>query len=161
MDFNQLIFREALAKDLATIIKFLSQDEVSGSRENSSAEVTQEYLNAFKRIEDDKNNELIVAEIDSKVVGTLQIAYIPYLTGQGEIRAQIEAMQIDPGLRGAGVGTKLMSWAIERAKEKGCGMVQLNCHKLRERSHNFYKKLGFTPTHLGFKLNFGKPYSGE
>ena len=44
-----------------------------------------------------------------------------------------------------------MKWAIELAREKNCGLVQLTMDRRRERAGTFYRRLGFVATHEGFK----------
>jgi hypothetical protein len=46
----------------------------------------------------------------------------------------------------------MMQWAIARARERGCGLVQLNSDKTRLEAHNFYEALGFKASHEGFKF---------
>ncbi|MED5451810.1 MAG: GNAT family N-acetyltransferase, partial [Candidatus Thermoplasmatota archaeon] len=48
-------------------------------------------------------------------------------------------------------GTRFLEWAIERAEERGCSMVQLTSDKQRLEAIGFYEKLGFRATHEGFK----------
>ena len=65
------------------------------------------------KILNDKNQELIIFENDEKeIIGTLQLTFIPYLTYQGGIRAQIEAVRIHNNFRGKGFGKQLFEWAI-------------------------------------------------
>jgi GNAT superfamily N-acetyltransferase len=45
-----------------------------------------------------------------------------------------------------------MRHAIERARRLGCYRVQLTSNVVRSDAHRFYERLGFTPSHLGFKL---------
>jgi GNAT superfamily N-acetyltransferase len=45
----------------------------------------------------------------------------------------------------------MMRWALERCREKGCGMVQLTSNKKRLDAHRFYVRLGFQQSHEGFK----------
>jgi GNAT superfamily N-acetyltransferase len=45
-----------------------------------------------------------------------------------------------------------MQWAIARAREAGCRMVQLTTNKRRPAAHRFYESLGFVPSHTGMKL---------
>ena len=56
--------------------------------------------------------------------------------------------------RNAGIGSQMMRWAVERCREKGCGMVQLTSNKKRIDAHRFYERLGFQRSHEGFKLYF-------
>jgi GNAT superfamily N-acetyltransferase len=55
-------------------------------------------------------------------------------------------------LRGRGIGAALMAHAVERARARGCGIVQLSTNKARADARRFYERLGFTATHEGMKL---------
>ena len=46
----------------------------------------------------------------------------------------------------------MMRWAIERARERGCALVQLTTDKRRGDAHRFYRRLGFEASHEGMKL---------
>ena len=83
----------------------------------------------------------------------MQLYSIPYLTYQGGIRAQIEAVRIREDQRGKGIGVQLFLWAIERAKERNAHVVQLTTDKKRPEAIRFYQKLGFQATHEGMKLH--------
>jgi ribosomal protein S18 acetylase RimI-like enzyme len=56
--------------------------------------------------------------------------------------------------RGQGIGSKMFDYAINRAKEKGCVMVQLTTDKQRPEAIKFYENIGFVATHEGMKLKF-------
>lgn len=58
-------------------------------------------------------------------VAVLQMTFIPYLTYQGGWRALIEGVRVSSKLRGEGVGGTMFEWAIARARERGCHVVQL------------------------------------
>ena len=51
-----------------------------------------------------------------------------------------------------GLGDRLMRHAIARARDRGCGLVQLTSDKERADAHRFYERLGFRATHDGMKL---------
>ena len=55
----------------------------------------------------------------------LQLTVIPYLTYQGGWRALIEGVRVDATLRSKGLGRTMFEWAISRAKQRGCHLVQL------------------------------------
>ena len=59
------------------------------------------------------------------------------------------------GVRSQGVGKALIEWAIARARERGCIMVQLTTDKARVDAKRFYEGLGFVASHEGMKLHFG------
>lgn len=152
----ELQFREVLEADLSIVIKMLADDQLGSQREDDSIPINDAYQNAFKTIHSDPNNELIVVEtiINSKtiIVGMLQLTFIPYLTYKGSWRCLIEGVRIHKDYRGKGLGTQFFEWAIKRAKDKGCNIVQLTSNKQRSGAIRFYESLGFKASHEGFKL---------
>lgn len=149
---THLTFRLATTEDLPEIINMLADDVYGSTRENTSAIVTDNYLNAFKKIQQDPNQELTVAEINRNKVATFQLTFIQYLNFKGTLRGQIEAERTHSDYRGQGIGTQVLTYAINRAKEKGCHMIQLTSDKRRLDTIKFYEKLGFKASHEGFKL---------
>jgi GNAT superfamily N-acetyltransferase len=148
----QLVFRKALLTDIPGLVSMLSDDELGALREDGSRPLNQKYLQAFAEIESDANNELTVVESDGEVVGMLLLTFIPYLTYIGSWRCLIEGVRIHSDHRGQGLGAKFLQWAIERARERDCRIVQLTSDKKRPSALRFYESLGFKATHEGFKL---------
>ncbi|PAD34127.1 GNAT family N-acetyltransferase [Terribacillus saccharophilus] len=153
MDLNQVIFREAKIQDLDRIVYMLSDDVLGSKREDYKQPLPDSYINAFKSINSDPNNELIVACYGREIIGVQQITFTPFITYQGGSRATIEGVRTAPSVRGKGVGSELIKWAIQRAKKRGCHIVQLTTDKNRPEALHFYEKLGFMPSHEGLKLH--------
>jgi GNAT superfamily N-acetyltransferase len=149
---TKLKFRLAKADDLADIIRMLSDDALGASREKFEPVLADSYLQAFENIAKDPNQELTIVEMDGEKVGTYHLTFIQYLTHQGGLRAQIEAVRTDSRYRGQGVGTKIFEYIIDMARQKGCNMVQLTTDKQRPDAIKFYQTIGFVPTHEGMKL---------
>jgi GNAT superfamily N-acetyltransferase len=147
-----LQFREALESDIPNLVEMLSDDELGVMREDSSLPVNQGYLKAFNSIDEDSNNELTIVESNGKIVGMLQLTFIPYLSHIGSWRCLIESVRIHSSYRGQGLGSEFFQWAIERAKKRSCSIVQLTSDKQRPDALRFYESLGFVATHEGFKL---------
>ncbi|MGD7023990.1 GNAT family N-acetyltransferase [Rossellomorea vietnamensis] len=147
-----LTFREAGERDVDTIVKMLSDDILGSKRERYEHPLPDSYIQAFKAIDKDPNNELIVACLEGEVIGVLQITFTPYLTHQGSWRATIEGVRTSSGVRGLGAGTEMMEWAIQRAKDRDCHLIQLTTDKQRPEALRFYEKIGFEATHEGMKL---------
>lgn len=145
-------YRIATEQDIAKIVSMLADDFLGSLRERFEDPLPDSYLKAFREIEADPNNELIVAEIDGQVVGTLQLTLTPSISFQGGKRCTVESVRVDAAHRGSGIGREMMLWAIERAKEKGCVSMQLTTNNERTDAHRFYERLGFTKSHLGMKL---------
>ncbi len=129
----------------------LADDPIAAAREGDPSDVV--YLDAFEAIDADPRQELIVAEDGGRVVGTMQITFIPGLSRKGGERALVEAVRVGASMRGQGLGRAMMRWAIDRARERGCRMVQLTSDKARADAHRFYTSLGFVDSHVGFKLS--------
>lgn len=147
-----LTFRLATEVDLIAIIQLLADDPLGASREKIVTPLPATYLQAFATIRNDSNQELMVAEMDGEIVGTFQLTFIQYLTHQGGLRAQIEAVRVSSAHRGKGIGKIMFNYAIARAEQKGCYVVQLTTDKQRPGAIRFYETLGFVATHEGLKL---------
>jgi ribosomal protein S18 acetylase RimI-like enzyme len=148
----QVQFRPATRADLPAIVCMLAEDELGAQRERVETPLPQGYYTAFEAITSDPNQELIVAELDGEVVGTLQLTYLPTLSYQGGTRAQVESVRVLAGVRGQGIGESMMKWAMERARQRGCHLMQLTSHRSRVDAHRFYERLGFTKSHIGMKI---------
>jgi len=151
-----LTFREAVDADVLTLVKLFADDPLGAQREDISEPLNPAYKHAFEAISGDPNNELVVIESDGRLVGTLQLTFLPNLTRLGSWRCQIEGVRIHRDFRGHGLGARLFAWAVERAREKGCRLMQLTSDKERPEAIRFYEKLGFRATHEGFKMNLAE-----
>ncbi|KAA3620623.1 MAG: GNAT family N-acetyltransferase [Flavobacterium sp.] len=149
-----MTFRQAIRKDVPAIVEMIADDKLGKNRENYKMPLPNSYYKAFENISADNNQELIVVESEnSEIIGTLQLSFIQYLTYQGGIRAQIEAVRIRKDERGGGLGTKMFEWAIDRTKQRKAHVLQLTTDKKRPDALQFYKKLGFKDSHEGMKLH--------
>jgi GNAT superfamily N-acetyltransferase len=145
-----MIIREAVRADLPAIVALLADDVLGKARELPA--VDDAYERAFAAIDADPRNVLIVAQDGDEVVACMQVIYIPGIGRHGTERSQIESVRVYSRRRGKGVGRQLMAWAIEQARERGCGMMQLSSDKSRVDAHRFYASLGFAASHEGMKL---------
>ena len=146
-------FRLAKRADLPSIVRMLADDDLGRRRERYEDPLPEAYSSAFDQIESDPNHELIVAEHDGEIIGTLHLMFLPSISFQGGLRAQVESVRVDKRFQSQGIGSALMQWSIQRAKQRGAHIVQLTTHKTRVDAHRFYERLGFKGTHLGMKLS--------
>lgn len=151
---NHLTFRLATKADLPAIVAMLADDVLGADREVTGATLSPVYEQAFEKISQDPHQELTVATLNGEIVATYQMTFIQYLAFSGGMRAQIEAVRTHAAYRGQGIGTKVFNYAINRAREKGCHLVQLTSDKKRVDAIRFYESLGFVASHEGFKLRF-------
>jgi GNAT superfamily N-acetyltransferase len=148
-----LHYRLATEADLPTIVQLLADDALGQTRETYQLPLPDTYLRAFTAIQNDPHQELTVVENEGQIVGTFQLTFIQYLTYQGGIRAQIEAVRVRADYRGQGLGTSIFQYAIGRAKARGAHLLQLTSDKQRPDAIRFYESLGFVASHEGMKLH--------
>lgn len=145
-------FRRAQARDIPAIVALLADDPLGGQREEPALPLSECYTTAFAAIELDPNQLLAIAEDGARIVGTLQLTFIPGLSRKGAWRGQVEAVRIVADRRQSGLGQRMFEWAIATCRTRGCSLVQLTTDKARPDAHRFYEQLGFMPSHLGYKL---------
>ncbi len=126
-------------------------DDPLGAQRESPDDLTP-YLAALERSSADPNQHLVVAVREGRVVGTLQLTVLPGLSRKGSTRSLIEGVRIHSDERGSGLGTRFIEWAIEESRRQGCQLVELTSDATRTDAHRFYERLGFTASHVGFKL---------
>lgn len=149
---SEVTFRVARVDDLRGILALLADDDVARARSGYAEAPTPKLVAAFEEIERDPNNELLVGERSGELIATLQLTILPGLSRGGMRRAQVEAVRVRSDLRGLRIGEGLMAYAIERARQRDCGLMQLTTDLRRHDAHRFYLHLGFEATHSGMKL---------
>ncbi len=153
MEHSRLNIRRATRDDLPAIVRLLADDPLGQQREVVADPLPESYAQMFALIDSDPRHELIVVELDGEVIGTAHLMLLPSLSYRGSMRAQVESVRVDRRYRSQGVGTHLFRWLIDRARAKGCRLVQLTTHAQRADAHRFYERLGFVASHVGMKLD--------
>ncbi len=134
------------------IVLLIADDGLGRGREDVAEPLNPRYAAAFRAVDADPNQLLVVAERDGTIVGTFQLSFVPGVSRLGSWRGQIEAVRVAASARGTGLGGQMMEWAVEECRRRGCSLVQLTSDKVRADAHAFYKRLGFEASHEGFKL---------
>ena len=150
---DPLHIRLAGRADLPEIVRLLADDDLGSQRERCTNPLPDSYYAAFEQMEGNPYFEWIVGELDGRIVATLQLIFIPSLSYQGGLRAQVESVRVDAPLRSQGIGKIMMEWAMERARQRGAHIMQLSTHKTRLDAHRFYERLGFSGSHIGMKIS--------
>jgi ribosomal protein S18 acetylase RimI-like enzyme len=150
----QITVRPARRDDVSAIITMLADDHLGRARERLEQPLPKLYDDAFERVKRDPNIQLVVAEEGGKVVGCLQLCILPGLSSQGASRGLIEDVRVASDRRSRGIGEKLVQWALEEARGKGCKLVELLTHHSRVDAQRFYERLGFSRSHVGMTIRF-------
>jgi GNAT superfamily N-acetyltransferase len=139
----------AVEADLPALVELLSDDPLGVARESTTSEP---YLAAFREIDGDDHQMLLVVRSETAdIVGTMQLTLIPGLARGGAKRLLIEAVRLAASARGGGLGAALFEWAHGYGRDRGAQLAQLTSDKSRTDAHRFYRRLGYEPSHEGFK----------
>lgn len=149
----QPVIRRAHVHDLPRVVALIAGGAVEGrAADDASPPLAQGHYDAFAAIDADPDNELMVAEYDGRVIGTLQFTVIAGIQHGGGRVAHVESVHIDAAMRRKKIGEALMCWAIDEARSRGCFRIQLASNTARTDAHRFYERLGFVASHVGFEL---------
>jgi ribosomal protein S18 acetylase RimI-like enzyme len=154
MNAEAVSIRPARREDVAAIVAMLADDHLGRARERVEDPLPASYYDAFARVERDPNLTLVVAESAGRVVGCLQLAILPGLSSQGGVRGLLEDVRVASDCRSRGIGEQLVQWALTEARARGCNLVELLTHQTRIDAQRFYKRLGFTASHVGMTVRF-------
>ncbi|MBM7570773.1 GNAT family N-acetyltransferase [Aquibacillus albus] len=142
-----MIIRDAKKEELSLIRK----QRVEAYREHAKA-VNEEHWQALKQaISSDADTgpgvELIVAEIDGEIVGS--VALFPANTDayEGYVDEldypEIRVLAVAPEARGKGVASALIDECIRRTKEKGYDSIGLHTGSFMKEAIKLYERVGF------------------
>ncbi|MFG2410738.1 GNAT family N-acetyltransferase [Streptomyces goshikiensis] len=149
-DTPELAIRPATEEDLPAIVAMLADDPLGATRE--SPDDLTPYAAALGRLVEDPHQHVVVAVRGDRVVGILQLTIVPGLSRKGATRSIIEGVRVHADERGSGLGTRFVEWAVDQSRRENCQLVQLTSDVTRTDAHRFYERLGFTASHVGFKL---------
>ena len=152
MEDARLVIREAKESDLPSLIGLFAADTMGGHGDTTAPSAYDDYLRAFRTITTSSDQTLYAAELGGEIVGTFQTIVVTSLHGRGSSAMIIESVQTRGDMRGQGIGAAMINFCIGEAKSRGMRMVQLTSNAARKDAHRFYERLGFKPTHLGFKM---------
>jgi N-acetylglutamate synthase-like GNAT family acetyltransferase len=113
-----------------------------------------DYRRVFAEISGNPRRELLVAEYDGEVVGTVALYIIPNLSHGATPYALVENLVVNHKYRRKGIGKKLMEYTIVRAKQEECHRIELCSSKGRKEAHRLYRSVGFKPEAYGFRIWF-------
>lgn len=152
------IIRTATENDLPRILELYQQLAIPPVEDSSPGNpVLDSHRKAFADITAMPGCEVIVAEEDSKVIGTSMLTIVPNLSHNGKPWIIVENVVVDNKFRRTGAGKLLMDYIKEKALETGCCKIQLMSDKRRtEEAHKFYREIGYNATAEGFRMYFDK-----
>lgn len=141
--------RSARADDLESIVRCIAAGALVEGKEDPSD--LEPYRAALADAQTPPS-DVLVAEADGEVVGVAQLIVFRHVQVHGAWCAELESVHVRADRRGNGIGAVLVETAIERARSLRCHRVQLTSNMERRDAHRFWEQMGFTPSHIGYKL---------
>jgi ribosomal protein S18 acetylase RimI-like enzyme len=134
----EITIRKATESDLESILNIYIESGLD--KEILPLDKAKKIFNKFIQYPD---YQLFVSEFDNKIIGTFALLIMDNLGHLGIPPAVLEDIGISTKLQGKGIGKKMMEYAMQYAKEKGCYKMTLSSNLKRESAHAFYDSLGF------------------
>lgn len=100
----------------------------------------------------EKDKIILVAEVDSKVVGMISLVFLPRLN-RNKPEAWIPEFIVDKEYRNKGIGRELLKECIRIAKREKCWRIRLETGLSRKDAQRFYKMMEMKPFALAFMLS--------
>lgn len=132
------------------MIREITQNDFNGLltlymqlHDNSMPDQTDEILNLWNRIVNDKDHHIIVAEENGQIVSSCVCVIIPNLTHNQQPYAFIENVITDVNYRNKGLATQCLDFAKEIAVKENCYKLMLLTGSKKESTLNFYRKAGY------------------
>ncbi len=146
--------RQATEQDIPRIQKLYLQLAFTPPPEGAPYPSPEEYRRVFNEMAALPGYELLVAEEDGEILGTMVMAILPGMARGVSPFAVVEYVVVDEKCRRKGIGRALMDDIVARSKEAGCYKIMLTSDRRREEAHRFYESMGFEASAHGFKLYF-------
>jgi GNAT superfamily N-acetyltransferase len=152
-DRRQMLIRDARPDDLEGLLHLLDEDVIREAPEQPAD--PSPYRAALDEILGAEHSTVLVGEQDGRPVATAQVTWQRRLMYGGGLVCQIESVRVLASLRNRGLGAQLIDWIVAEARRRGCARVELTSNAQRVDARRFYERLGFTGSHVGFKLYLG------
>jgi GNAT superfamily N-acetyltransferase len=152
---NMTEIRLAKESDLPRILELYHElSMITTKAEQHLSTSGDDYRRVFAEISGNPRRELLVAEYEGEVVGTVALFIIPNLSHGATPYALVENLVVNHKYRRKGIGKKLMEYTIVRARQEGCHRIELCSSKGRKEAHRLYRSVGFKPEAYGFRIWF-------
>ena len=132
---SELIIRKIIESDLENgFLESLDNLRQASNLEQNSVK------NILKKILENENHIIHVAELNGKIVGSTTLLIEQKFIHEGGFVGHIEDVVVNKKFEGRGIGMKLVLSLLDVAKEKKCYKSILNCE---DKLIPFYEKIGF------------------
>lgn len=97
----------------------------------------------------DRNMHYHLAELDGHIVGMVGL-HMQFHLHHARWIGEIQELVVLPQARGLKVGSQLLAWAENEARNVGAELTELSTSVKRVDAHRFYVREGYTQSHFRF-----------
>lgn len=145
-----MLIRQAKESDLSAVTELLKgMDGEDGISSGESQAIWREMAKY-------PYYKVYVVEENQRIIATCSLIIIDNLGHRGAKLALAESMIVSQEYRGRAIGSKLMQFVMEKAKEENCYKLMLSSNKKRIEAHKFYEQLGFRQHGISFMVEVDK-----
>lgn len=144
-----LRIRAARAEDLPRLVELSSVLDVGPEPALDVDRARRQFAELTSR----PQHRIYVAEHCLQIVGTFAMVFVGGLAHGGRDSCVIEDVVVAEEVRGAGIGTQMMRFAMDVCAEHGCYKLMLSSHVNRNKAHRFYERLGFRRHGYSFEID--------
>ena len=131
---SSVVIREARSSDEAAVLALLSL--ISANADMSPTDLQA----AAQRFRESLTMDVLVAEVEQRVVGFLALSFVPTLSG---LRTLVADLAVDLAHRRQGIGASLLEAAIQRADRRGATHLLVDTSQGDPETRQFYQACGF------------------
>ena len=102
----------------------------------------------------DDSSEVFIAKKGSQVIALMSLIYFFYFPIQKSL-CRITALIVDENLRNAGVGKKLINFAVTQAQTKSSAQLEVTTSLARKATQAYYERNGFKKASYRYYLEIG------
>lgn len=132
------MIREIKEQDLDGLLKLYTH-----LHNNPVPNKTDGLIGLWRKILDDRDHHIIVAEEDGEIVSSCVCVIIPNLTHNQQPYAFVENVVTDDRYRGRGLATACLDYAKTIAERENCYKLMLLTGSKQESTLNFYERAGY------------------
>ncbi len=136
-----ITIREAKISDLSSVLALYAY--LLTDKESEYVLTLKEAKKIFKQIKKYPDYKLFIAMIEKELVGTFALLIMDNIGHMGMPIGIVENFVVKPDYRRKGIGARMMEFAMDYSKKKGCYKMMLSSNMKRKKAHHFYASLGF------------------
>jgi GNAT superfamily N-acetyltransferase len=146
----ELTLREASEHDLPAILSLYAQL----GQDDGSVLPLDEAGRILARFGEYPDYHIHVALFEGKILGVFALLIMDNLGHLGAPSAVLEDVVVAEGARGQGIGKRMMDYANDLCRQKGCYKMTFSSNMNREPAHRFYESLGFRKHGYSFFIDY-------